>query len=107
LPSDVTPDALAEYQKLASEYGLSRQHLAAQYVALAEARILTEGLKRAGRDLVRERLLESIEGLYDFSPGYGPSVNFGPAKHIGVTQFHIMTVDPVTGGLIEVNRVRQ
>jgi ABC-type branched-subunit amino acid transport system substrate-binding protein len=107
LPSDLTPDALAEYQKLSSEYGLSRQHLAAQYVALTEAKILTEGLKHAGRDLVRERLVESLEGLYDFSTGYGPSVNFGPARHIGITQFHIMTVDSATGGLTEVNRARQ
>src|SRR6266700_2368376 len=107
LPSDVTPDALAEYQRLASEYGLSRQHLAAQYIALAEAKILTEGLKRAGRDLVREHLVESLEGLYDFSPGFAPAVNFGPAKHTGINRFHIMTVDPVTGSLTEVKRARE
>jgi ABC-type branched-subunit amino acid transport system substrate-binding protein len=107
LPSDVTPDASAEYQRLASSYGLSRRHLAAQFVALSEARILTEGLKRAGRDLVRERLVESLEGLYDFPTGFGPSVNFSHARHIGITQFHIVTVDPVTGSLTEVNRARE
>jgi len=107
LSSDATPDSLAEYQKLASAYGLSRRHLAAQYVALSEAKILTEGLKRAGRDLVRERLLESLEGLYDFPTGFSPAVNFGPARHTGITQFHIMTVDPATGSLMEVNRTPQ
>jgi len=106
LPSDVTRDALAEYKKLASAYGLSPRHLAAQYTALAEAKILTEGLKRAGRDLLRERLLESLEGLYDFPTGFSPPVNFGPAKHAGITRFHIMTVDPVTGNLAEVNGAR-
>jgi ABC-type branched-subunit amino acid transport system substrate-binding protein len=107
LPSDVTPDALTEYQKLASEYGLSRQHLAAQYAALAAAKILTEGLKRAGRDLARERLLESLEAIYAFPTGFSPPVSFGPARHIGITQFHIMTVDTATGGLIEINRARR
>jgi ABC-type branched-subunit amino acid transport system substrate-binding protein len=106
LPSDVSPDGLAEYRKLASAYGLSQRHLAAQYVALAEARILTEGLKRAGRDLAREHLVASLEGLYDFPTGFSTSINFSPAKHIGITKFHIMTVDRATGSLTEVNRAQ-
>ncbi len=107
LPSDVTPDASAEYRRLESEYGLSGTHLAAQFSALAEARILTESLKRAGRDLAREKLVEALESLYDFSPGFSPPISYGPARRAGITQFHIVTVDRETGRFVEANRARR
>jgi ABC-type branched-subunit amino acid transport system substrate-binding protein len=107
LPSDVTPDGWAEYKKLMSAYGLPTSHQASQLSALAEAKILTEGLKRAGRELSRERLLESLEGLYDFSTGFSRPVSFGPARRVGSTQFHIVTVDPANGRWIEVNRPQE
>jgi ABC-type branched-subunit amino acid transport system substrate-binding protein len=103
LPSDQAPDASVEYHQLELEYGLPRTHLAAQFAALAEARILTEGLKLAGHDLAREKLLQSLEGLYDFPTGFSSPVTFGPTRRTGSSQFHIVTVDPATGRLMEVN----
>jgi ABC-type branched-subunit amino acid transport system substrate-binding protein len=107
LPSDVSPDASAEYQKLASDHGLSQRHLAAQFAAIAEARLLTEALERAGRSLSREQLLKSLNGLYDFSTGFSPSVTFSPARRIGITQFHIVQTDPASGSMIEVNEAQE
>lgn len=107
LPSDVSPDGSAEYEKLRSEYGLDQRHLAAQFVALSEAKILTEGLKRTGRDLDREHFLQSLEYIHDFSTGFSPEVSFGPTRRTGITQVHIVTVDPATGNLTEVNKARE
>jgi ABC-type branched-subunit amino acid transport system substrate-binding protein len=104
LPSDANSEASAEYKRLASIYGLPARRVSAQYTALSEASILTEGMKRAGRELSRENLVESLEGLYDFPTGFGPPVSFSQARHIGITQLHIMRVDHMTGSLIEVNR---
>lgn len=104
LPSDITREGSSEYQKLQFEYGLSRQHLPAQFTALAEASLLIEGLKRAGHDLSREHLLDSLGSVYEFSTGFTPPVRFGPARHIGITQFHIVTIDPMTGTLAQVNQ---
>lgn len=90
LPSDVTPEASSLYAHLAAAYKLPKDHLHAQYTALCDAAILVEGLKRAGRDLSRVDLKESIEGLYDFSCGFGQAVTFSSSRHAGITQYHIV-----------------
>ena len=90
LPADVTPGASSLYTRLAVAYALPRDHLHAQYTALCDAAILVEGLKRAGRDLSRVDLKESIEGLYDFSCGFGQAVTFSSSRHAGITQYHIV-----------------
>jgi len=100
LPTDVTPEALSDYRRLASSAKLPADGVASQLTAICEARILVEALKRAGRDLSRERLLESVESIYDFPAGYKQLASFG-RKRIGIQQMHIVTVDP-NGALREV-----
>ena len=104
MPSDLEPDAAIEYQKLVSAYGLSRDHRETQFIALAEAKILTEALKRSGRELSRERLIGSLESLYDFHSGFSQPVTFGASRRIGITRFHVVSVDPLTGALTEAQR---
>jgi ABC-type branched-subunit amino acid transport system substrate-binding protein len=50
------------------------------YVA---ARILVEGLKRAGRELTRERLMDALRAMRGFDLGSGDLVTFGPNDHVG------------------------
>jgi ABC-type branched-subunit amino acid transport system substrate-binding protein len=99
--SDASAEARAEYGTLSIEHHLSPEHLATQFASLAEAKILVEALKRAGRDLTRDRLVEAMEGLYDFGPGFVRSVSFGPGRHAGITEFHIVTIDHATGALVK------
>ena len=101
LASDTSADAQAEYRALSAEHHLTAEHLSTQYASLAEAKILMEALKHAGRDLTRDRLAEAMEGLYDFAPGFVRPVSFGPARHTGITAFHIVTVDRATGALVK------
>jgi ABC-type branched-subunit amino acid transport system substrate-binding protein len=103
LPTDITPEGQAEYQRLATAAKLPQQGFAPQFTAVCEARILIEGMKRAGRDLSRERLLESLEGIYDFSAGYRQTVSFGPNRRVGIPQVHIVSVEK-TGAFREVTR---
>jgi len=58
-------------------------------------------LKRAGRELSRERLVAALEGIYDFPAGYRQAVSFGPNRRVGIPQVHIVTVEK-TGALREV-----
>ncbi|HEY4588240.1 MAG TPA: hypothetical protein VII86_03395, partial [Thermoanaerobaculia bacterium] len=44
---------------------LPADNLSAQWAALGAAEVLIEGLKRAGRDLSRERLVDQLETLRD------------------------------------------
>jgi len=50
------------------------------YVA---ARVLLEGVQRAGRHPDTERLVEGLETLRDFDMGLGTPINFSPSDHQG------------------------
>ena len=93
LPTDQDPGSVRTYRKLAEAHGLPAQHLTTQLTALASAKILVEGLKRAGRDLSREKLLEELEGLYAFHTGFTPSITYGPNRRIGATGAYIVSID--------------
>lgn len=47
------------------------------------ALVFMEGLRRAGRELTREKFVKALETLKDFETGVIPPVTFGPDKHDG------------------------
>jgi branched-chain amino acid transport system substrate-binding protein len=47
------------------------------------AQVLVEGLKRVGRDLNRERFIDAIESIQDYSLGISNTLTFGPTDHQG------------------------
>jgi ABC-type branched-subunit amino acid transport system substrate-binding protein len=60
---------------------------APDYVSLegyVTANLLIEALKRSGRQLDTERLVETLENLRDFDIGLGTPVTFGRSEHQGV-----------------------
>lgn len=97
LSSDVTARGREEYQKLASTYSLSGEHIQAQLAALAAAKLFVEGLRRAGRSLSRERLVSGIEELYAWQSGFTPPLSYGPNRRIGARGAHIVIVDIANG----------
>jgi ABC-type branched-subunit amino acid transport system substrate-binding protein/mono/diheme cytochrome c family protein len=94
-PPDVTADAAAEYRDLAARYGLPRDDRPAQRQALAAAKILLEALRRAGRDVTRERLVDAMESLQDFHTGLIPPVSYSATRRIGTDGIWIV---PLGGG---------
>jgi ABC-type branched-subunit amino acid transport system substrate-binding protein len=67
---------------------------------------LVEGLRRAGRDLTRERFVEAMEGIRDWSPEkLTAPVTWGPARRHGVNTVRLMragkaaeaSFTPITG----------
>jgi branched-chain amino acid transport system substrate-binding protein len=50
------------------------------------ARILVEGLERAGRDLTREGFIQALESIRDLKLGPGLVASFGPENHQGLRQ---------------------
>lgn len=62
---------------------------------------VVEGLKRAGRDLTRERFLQALEGLRDWRPeGLGAPISFGPTRHHGLNTVRLMRAEK--GKLVQV-----
>jgi ABC-type branched-subunit amino acid transport system substrate-binding protein len=93
LSSDITPRGRQEYQELAKFYSWPSEHIQAQLAALAAAKLFVEGLRKAGRDLSRVRLVEGLESLYAFDTGVTPPLSYGPNRRIGARGAHVMVVD--------------
>ncbi len=48
--------------------------------------VLAEGLRRAGRDLDTERLVDALEGIHGLDLGIGPPISFEKGDHTGSRQ---------------------
>ena len=77
-----TVPVVREYQKLLSKSGAGRDVSFTSLEGFIAAKVFVEGLKRAGRDLTRDRFISAMETLQNFDSG-GFFVNFGPASHNG------------------------
>lgn len=94
VPEDVTAAGAAEYSGLLQRNKLSSTHAAAQASAIAAAKILVYALERCGKDLTREQLITTLEGLYEFDTGLMPKITFGPNRRIGALGAYVVTIDP-------------
>lgn len=103
LLSDATPAGLHEYDELAKKYKLPVDFPAAQLASLSSAKILVEGLKRAGSELSREGLLAALEDLRDFDTQLTPRVTYGPNRRVGIRGAHIVSLDPAGRGFVPVS----
>ncbi len=83
------------YEILRRTYGLTDTFDRNQRAAYAGARLLVEALIRCGRDLTRERLVATLESLYEFDTGVMPPVTFGPNRRVACTGIQVASVDLV------------
>lgn len=99
LPADRTEGGVRLFEDLHRDFGLDYEYSVAQVSAFSAARVLVEGLQRAGRDLSRERLIESLESLQEFRSGLVPAVTYGPGRRIGASGAYVLQVDLGSGTL--------
>ncbi|MCM3901478.1 MAG: ABC transporter substrate-binding protein [Pyrinomonadaceae bacterium] len=92
-PADQTAEGVKEFRALAEKYKLPTKHLAAQMSAYSAAKVLAEALKKAGKDLSREKLIQVLEGLYEYRTGLTPAISYGPNRRIGAMGTYVVTVD--------------
>jgi cytochrome c553 len=62
--------------------------------ALASASLLVDALRRTGRDLTRDGLMEAIDATSKLETGYGPPLTFRPDRHVGSTGAWIVVFGP-------------
>jgi ABC-type branched-subunit amino acid transport system substrate-binding protein len=94
VPDDVSAAGAAEYSTLLQRNKLQPTHAAAQASAMAAAKILVHALELCGKDLSRERLITTLEGLYEYDTGLMPKITFGPNRRIGALGAYVVTIDP-------------
>ena len=99
-PTDQTAEGVKEFLALSGKYQLSTKHLAAQISAYSAAKILAEALKKAGKDVSREKLIQVLEGFYEYRTGLTPAISYGLNRRIGAMGAYVITVDLKTKQLI-------
>ena len=92
LPDDVTSAGQALLTRLRDAHDLPRDHQATQLALLTALKVVEEGLRRAGRDLSRGRLIEELEHLESFETGLSRPLTFGPNRHLGVSGAYLVTI---------------
>jgi ABC-type branched-subunit amino acid transport system substrate-binding protein len=56
------------------------------------ARVLVEGLQRAGRDLTREQFINAIESIQNYDLGIANTLSFSPGDHQGLEQVYFTQI---------------
>jgi len=57
------------------------------------AKVLVEGLRRAGRNLTRKGFLDAIESMHAFSVGIASPVSFDAGRHQGMERVYCIRFD--------------
>ena len=70
--------------------------------AIASAEIITEGITRAGRNLSRAGLIQSLESFSNVQTSLPEAVSFGPNRRVGAGQVRVMRFDRQSQKLISV-----
>jgi ABC-type branched-subunit amino acid transport system substrate-binding protein len=65
----------------------------AREAALAAAEVLIEALRRAGRDLSREKLVDQLESLRSFETGFAPPLTYGRGRRLGARGAYVARLD--------------
>jgi branched-chain amino acid transport system substrate-binding protein len=82
-PWSPTVPVVKEYQQVLKAAGNTDYNFSS-LEGFIVAKVMVEGLKRAGKDLTRDKLIAALEGMNNVDIG-GFNVNFSPTSHSGST----------------------
>ncbi|MCU1730716.1 MULTISPECIES: ABC transporter substrate-binding protein [unclassified Pseudomonas] len=92
VPGDWSPAGRAALNDLRRRQGLDGRQALLQVGAWCSMVLLEEGLKRAGRDASRDKLVNALESLHDIDTGLTPPLGFGPGRRQGLAGAHVVTL---------------
>ncbi|MGZ4901207.1 MAG: ABC transporter substrate-binding protein [Candidatus Angelobacter sp.] len=85
--------AVDEFDYFLSSHNLASDHRLVQISAYCAAKILEEALRRAGKNVTREKLILSLEQMRDFKTGLLPGITFDANRRVGSFKAEIVCVD--------------
>ena len=91
LSSDQTSAGRSELLKLTSDAQVSDGSF--PRMALSSAKLLAHALRQAGKEVSREKLVEILEGLYNYSTEQTPAVTFTRNRRVGAGGAHVVGID--------------
>lgn len=83
----------AEYKELHLRYFPEDQPNVIGLEGYINAKVLVEGLDRCGRDLDRERFIEALETIQDFSVGIANTITFSATDHQGLEEVYFTRIE--------------
>ena len=90
-PWTATTPVVREYQKLLKQAGGNQELSYVSLEGFIAAKVFVEGLKRAGKDLTRDKFINAMEGLRNFDVG-GFTISFGPNNHNGSSYVELTVI---------------
>jgi hypothetical protein len=85
---------MAEFFSLGEKYDVGKKHRTFQFLAYSGAVLLEEGLKRSGKGVTREKLVDSIGNVWRLETGVTPPLTYTPNQRVGAVGAEILKVDP-------------
>jgi branched-chain amino acid transport system substrate-binding protein len=90
---------IREYQELLKKYAPKEEINYTSFEEFLGAKVLVEGLRRAGPNPTRAKVMKALEGLSGYDLG-GITVSYSPTNRVG-SQYVEVTVIGVTGKLLK------
>ncbi|TXL71359.1 hypothetical protein FHP25_30160 [Vineibacter terrae] len=86
-PGVVLPPTAAQSKSCVEELAAYNKDIAPSHFTMfgcLVARVLVEGLRRAGPDLTREKLISALESIKEYDTGISGKVSFAPNRRMGI-----------------------
>jgi ABC-type branched-subunit amino acid transport system substrate-binding protein len=76
---------VAQYRKCLAKYSPGEPPTFVSLEGFVDAMVVVEGLRRAGKDLTRERFISALESIHEMNAGLGPRLvlNYSSTDHKG------------------------
>jgi mono/diheme cytochrome c family protein len=88
--NDVSAEAGASYARCVDLANTSERDRARQLALLATARLLVSALEQSGRDISRERLVETLHSLREFRSGFAPAGSLTAQRHTAASGVYVV-----------------
>lgn len=87
---------LREFREFIGRHKFDSRGLPVRLFAYGSARLVVEGLKRAGKRLSREKVITALESLQKFNSGLNRPLSYDASKRIGQHGAYLVTVNKST-----------
>ncbi|MDY0350590.1 MAG: ABC transporter substrate-binding protein [Desulfobulbaceae bacterium] len=83
---------IEEYSNLLKKYYPEDELNFVGFEGYINAKVLVEGLRRAGRDITRENFIDAIDSIRKYSLGIANTLTFGPDDHQGLERVYFTQI---------------
>ena len=88
-----SPGGVEQYTRLMQRYYPDSRPNVAGLEGYINARVIVEGLKRAGRDLTRTKFINAIESIKELDLGISNRISFGRRDHQGLDRVYFTRIE--------------